>query len=85
MTCAFDVSFNQVSSLQQRNEELESEIQSLQEDLIVSHKAYEQCKKELDERKSDSDYQTDTFNLHFDVKELRQQTNTLDIDAKPHK
>ena len=36
MTCAFDVSFIQVSSLQQRNEELESEIQSLQEDLIVS-------------------------------------------------
>ena len=69
--------------MRQRIEELESEIQSLQDDLILSHRAYEQCKRQLEEKESDSAEQTETSTLHFDVEEVPQQTTTLDIDVKP--
>lgn len=73
---------NQVSILQHKIEDLESEIQSLQDDLILSHRAYEQCKKRLEERES-SDDQTETSTLSFEVKGRPQKTATLDIDVKP--
>lgn len=79
---AFNISVNQVTTLQRRIEELEREIQSLQDDLILSHRAYEQCKKQLEERDS-SDDQTETSTLSFDIKERPQQITTLDIDVKP--
>ena len=73
---------NQVSILQHKIDDLESEIQSLQDDLILSHRAYEQCKKQLEERES-SDDQTETSTLSFEVKGRPQQTAMLDIDVKP--
>ena len=72
-----------MSTLQQRIEELELEIQSLQDDLILSHRAYEQCKKQLEERQPDSDDHTKTSTLSFDVKGRPQQTTTLGIDVQP--
>ena len=71
---------NQVSILQRKIEELESEVQSLQDDLILSHRAYEQCKKQLEEREL-SDDQTETPTLSSEIKE--RETSTIDIDVKP--
>ena len=82
MTSPLNFFVIQVSNLQRKIEELESEIQSLQDDLILSHRAYEQCKKQLEERES-SDDQMETSTLSFQVKERPQQITTLDIDVKP--
>lgn len=71
---------NQVDILQRKIEELESEIHSLQDDLILSHRAYEQCKKQLEEKEL-SDDQTETSTLSFEIK--GRETSTIDIDVKP--
>ena len=73
---------NEVKNLQDRIDELEREIQSLQDDLILSHRAYEQCKRQLEDFEL-SDDQTETSTLRVDVTERPQQTTTLDIDVKP--
>ena len=76
---------SQISNLENKIGKLESEIKSLQDDLILSHRAYEQCKKQLEEAElSDrSGDQTETSTLLVDVTERPQQVTTLDIDVKP--
>ena len=79
----FNYSDNQVNTLQRKIKDLESEIESLQDDLILSHRAYEQCKKELEETDSMKD-QIETSTLNVEVKGRRQETATYDdINVQP--
>lgn len=70
-------------SLQRKINDLQSEIESLQDDLILSHRAYEQCKKEVQEKDSLQDHR-ETSTLSFEVTARPQESETLEIDVTPH-
>lgn len=70
-------------SLQRKINDLESEIASLQDDLILSYRAYEQCKKEVQEKDSLQDHR-ETSTISFEVTAHPQETETLVIDVTPH-